>query len=319
MTAADLLAGEADPSVRRTITGRIVSRLTVPAYSGAALVARALPAPVAEGVGRLLGTVLSHTMRDRRAMVERHQQRVAERHLTRPELDRQVQRTFDSYARYWVDAFRLTGRSTAEIDAGIDAEGAHHVEAALAKGNGGILAMPHVGAWDYGGAWVAHHWPLTVVAERLEPPELFDWFCRQRAANRIRVVALGSDTSAALLRALRNNELLGLLCERDIAGGGVEVEFFGERTTFPAGPATLSLRTGAAILPNAAFQNGKRVRGEIRPALVYERTGKLRDDVQALTQMLACEFESLIREAPEQWHVLQPLWPSDKLRTISGY
>ena len=94
--------------------------------------------------------------------------------------------------------------------------------------------------------------------------------------------------------------------------GGVEVEFFGERTTFPAGPATLSLRTGAAILPNAAFQNGRRVRGEIRPPLVYERTGKLRNDVQAVTQLLAREFESLIREAPEQWHVLQPLWPSDR-------
>lgn len=257
--------------------------------------------------------MLGHTMRGRRAMVERHQQRIANGQLSAEQLDVQVRRVFESYARYWVDAFRLTGRSTEEIDSGIDAEGAHHVDDALSKGKGGILAMPHVGAWDYGGAWVAHHWPLTVVAERLEPPALFDWFCAQRATNGIRVVALGGDTGPQLLRALRNNELLGLLCDRDIPGGGVEVEFFGERTTLPAGPATLSLRTGAPILPNAAFQNGRRVRGEIRPPLVYERTGKLRADVQALTQLLAREFESLIREAPEQWHVLQPLWPSDRL------
>ena len=314
MTVAERLAG-ARSEHPPTHLSQLSSRLVVPAYKSAAVVARALPAPIAEAFGRALGAVLSYTMRDRRAVVECHQRRVALGPMSQRDLDRQVRRTFDSYARYWVDAFRLSGRSTEAIDAGIDASGAHHVDEALARGKGAILAMPHVGAWDYGGAWVAHHWPLTVVAERLEPPALFEWFCQQRAANRMRVVALGPEASPVLLRALRANEVVGLLCERDLAGGGVEVEFFGERTTFPAGPATLSLRTGAPILPNAAFQNGRRVRGEILPPLVYERTGTLRADVQALTQLLAREFESLIREAPEQWHVLQPLWPSDRAST----
>ncbi len=102
-----------------------------------------------------------------------------------------------------------------------------------------------------------------------------------------------------------------LLSDRDIGGGGVEVEFFGERTTLPGGPATLALRTGAPVLPTAVFFDGDRHRGIVRPALDIRRTGRLRDDVQRITQLLALELESLIRRAPEQWHVMQPNWPSD--------
>ena len=291
---------------------KLLATATTKAYQSAAVGARALPQWGANGAARLLSVGLRYALKERRLMVARHQQRIAGGVLDERQLEAQVGRAFDSYAQYWVDSFRLTGRSTAEVDAGFRVDGAQYVDEALALGNGAIMAMPHVGAWDYGGAWVAHHWPLTVVAERLEPPELFAWFCKQREANHLKMVALGPEAGPVLLSALRNNELIGLLCDRDIAGGGIEAEFFGERTTFPAGPATLSLRTGAAILPNAVFQDGNIAHGVIRPPLQFERSSKLRADVSALTQMLVSELETLIRMAPEQWHVLQPVWPSDR-------
>ena len=116
-----------------------------------------------------------------------------------------------------------------------------------------------------------------------------------------------------MLQALRNNEVVCLLSDRDIQGGGIEVEFFGERTTLPAGPATLGLRAGAPILPVAVYFT-RRVNGHhaiVRPPLDAERRGKLREDVTRLTQDLAHELEYLIRRAPEQWHLFQPNWPSD--------
>jgi phosphatidylinositol dimannoside acyltransferase len=301
-----------EPVTAKDWKTKFVANATTKAYQAAALGARALPQKAANGTARLLSLGLRHGLKERSLMVARHQQRLANGTLNGKQLDAQVAKAFDSYAQYWVDSFRLTGRTTAEVDAGFRVDGAEHVDEALALGNGAILAMPHIGAWDYGGAWVAHHWPLTVVAERLEPPELFDWFCKQREANHLKMVALGPEAGPVLLKALRNNELIGLLCDRDIAGGGVEAEFFGERTTFPAGPATLSLRTGAAILPNAVFQEGLYAHGVIRPPLQFERSSKLRADVSALTQLLVSELESLIRMAPEQWHVLQPVWPSDR-------
>ena len=116
-----------------------------------------------------------------------------------------------------------------------------------------------------------------------------------------------------MLRALRDNRIVCLLSDRDIEGDGVEVEFFGERTTLPGGPATLALRTGATLLPAAVyFRPGRDHLGVVRPPIEVERAGRLREDIARITQVLAHELEALIRAAPEQWHLLQPNWPSDR-------
>ena len=116
------------------------------------------------------------------------------------------------------------------------------------------------------------------------------------------------------MRALKNNEVLCLMCDRDIGGGGgIEVEFFGETTRLPGGPATLALRVGAPLLPTAVYFRGRTGHlAIVRPSLELERLGRLRDDVTRVTQALASELEGLIRVAPEQWHLLQPNWPSDR-------
>ena len=210
--------------------------------------------------------------------------------------------------------------SATDIAARVDVEGWEHVETAFALGKGIVMTMPHLGVWDLGGAYFASRAPLTVVAEVLKPPELFEWFVHHRNRLGIAVVPLGPGATGPLVAALRQNRALGLLCDRDIAGGGVEVEFFGERTTVPGGPATLALRTGAPILPNAAvYGPGGRIRAIVRPPIEFARAGRLRDDVTALTQLVVRELELLIRDHPHQWHVLQPNWPSDPGYGVPGH
>lgn len=246
-------------------------------------------------------------------MIGRHLQRAHGGALGRAELERKIQRSFVSYARYWMESFRLASTDPATLEAGMSWEGVGHVEDALAVGNGVLMALPHLGGWDFGGAWFASAgYPATVVVEALEPPELFDWFAELRRASGLKVVAHGPRAGAAVLGALRRNELVGLLCDRDLARTGVEVEFFGERTTLPAGPATLALRTGAALLPTAVYFEGRGHHGIVRPPIPVDRSGEgLRHDVARISQLLAYELEALIRRAPEQWHLLQPNWPSD--------
>ena len=118
-----------------------------------------------------------------------------------------------------------------------------------------------------------------------------------------------------MIRALQANDIVCLLCDRDLAGDGVEVEFFGERTTLPGGPATLALRTGAPLLPAAVyFTASDGHHGVVRPPSTPSAQRRLRDDVARITQDLADELEVLIRRAPEQWHLFQPNWPSDRRR-----
>lgn len=293
--------------------GRLADLATVGGYRAAAVLARGVPAVVADAAAIPIGFGARTVSTDKRKMVERHLRRVNPQWTPR-QVRRAAQQAFESYARYYVESFRLPTLSARAVAAGFDVDGYQHIEGALAGGNGVILALPHLGGWEWAGRWMCDRGHrLTVVVERIEPPALFDWFRRLRRELGMNVVPLGPGAGGEILAALKRNEVVCLLSDRDIGGGGVAVDFFGERTTLPAGPATLGLRTGAPVLPTAVYftERTDGHLGLVRPPLPADRRGKLRDDVTRITQLLADELELLIRRHPEQWHLLQPNWPSD--------
>jgi KDO2-lipid IV(A) lauroyltransferase len=284
-------------------------------YTTLARCIAALPEPVAMGLGNAVGEVLFRVRHEHRAQVTANLARVlgADRDDDAV-LDRWARRSFREYARYWVEGARLPGIPPDEVERHVQIEGLQHLRDAAASGKGCILALPHIGSWEYGGAFLATQGlPMTAVAERIEPPELFDYFVEQRAAMGLTIVPLDRKSGGTLLAALRAGTLVGLLCDRDIQGSGIEVEFFGERTTMPAGPATLALRTGATLCTGAVYSGpGRQHRALVQPPLDTTRSGSLRADVARLTQEIATRLEGLIRRAPEQWHVFQPLWSADR-------
>ena len=203
--------------------------------------------------------------------------------------------TFDSYGRYFYELFRLPTTNAAWIDAALRVHRRSSTSPTRSHaGTGAVLALPHLGNWDFAGAWLAGQgYPVTVVAEPVEPPELFEWFVSTRAQLGMRVIALSPTAGTEVLRALRDNEVVCLLSDRDLTGDGVEVEFFGERTTMPAGPAMARAARGAPLLPAGCYfrPDGPPRDRHPRGALPTERRGKLRDDVGRVTQDLAHRFE----------------------------
>jgi len=277
-------------------------------YRTGSLVSRALPGPVGTAVAGGAGVVAGRLSHRRRALIAGHLARIE----GRPVAAAAVDRAFASYGRYWLEAFRLPAVATADLEPAMCYEGIGNLERARALGRGVLLAMPHVGAWDWGGAWLAASgFPLTVVAEALQPEELAAWFAGWRERLQMRVIPLDARAGAGVLAALHRGEVIGLLCDRDITGDGIEVDFFGERTRLPAGPATLAARSGAPLLPCCVLFEGDHHRGIILPPLDTTRRGGLRADVARITQEMADALAGLIRRAPEQWHVFQPNWPSD--------
>ena len=286
----------------------------VRAFRFASTVARLVPLavamPVARGVGRLAGRFDG----DRRRLVARNLQRVVGPELNGRQLQRSVSRVFASYADYYLQSFRLPSMTTEQIVAGFSEEGYERIAEARTEGNGVILAMPHLGSWEWAAHWLTlHHGvPVGCVVETLEPPELFDWYRSFRESLGMKVVGLGPSAGVETIAMLRENRALCLPSDRHVGGAGVEVEFFGEVTMLPAGPATLALRTGAVLLPVAIYDHRGGCHGVVRPPVVAKREGRLRDDVARVTRALAGELEILIAARPEQWHLLQPNWPSDR-------
>jgi len=224
-------------------------------------------------------------------------------------LDSFVERGFASYGQYWAEGAKLPAIEPDEVFSRFRiAEGLEHLRAAKDRGRGTVIALPHIGSWEWGGSYLnSLGLGMTAVAEELDPPELFEWFREKRESIGIRIEPLNDHAGTMLLRTLNENGVVGLLCDRDIQNNGVEVEFFGERVPLPAGPATLALRTGATLVCAACYSGpGRDHFAVVTPPITVERQGRLRADVTRVTQLVANELEGLIRRAPEQWHVLQP-------------
>jgi lauroyl/myristoyl acyltransferase len=286
--------------------------LVTPAYRSASAIAQALPGPVVDLLASGIGAAIALRSSDRRAMVERHQRRVTPG-LEGAALRRRVRGVYRSYARYYAESFRLPSVSAEELDDRFTFEGLDHLGRAVRSGTGPLLALPHLGSWEWAAFWLTrvHQVPATAVVERIEPPALFDWFVELRETFGLTVVPLGPEAGKAIVGAVKAGQAVALLCDRDIGRSGVEVTFFGEKTTLPSGPAVLALRTGAPILPAAVYDRGRGHHGFVLPPVPTDRRGTFREDVARITQDVAYRLEELISRAPDQWHLLQPNWPSD--------
>ncbi len=257
---------------------------------------------LAEGIGRVDGRLRS----------DRYGQFASNLAAVSPGTD--VSSGVGSYGRYWAESLACPTVGDIELDRGFSFVGYDHILGVQATGRGPIICLPHLGGWEWAAAWLARiaNNPVTAVAENLGG-ETFDWFCAQREAYGIEVVAHDDPAATTtLLERIEEGRILTLVADRDLAGDGVEVELFGRTTTVPGGPALLSLRTGSPILPTAVYFRRRDRLCRVGAPMYPVRQGRLRDDVQRVSQAMVARFEALIAAAPEQWHVLGPLWLADR-------
>jgi KDO2-lipid IV(A) lauroyltransferase len=230
------------------------------------------------------------------------------------ELDELVRRGLRSYARYWMEAFRLPALSREQILATFRLDQEELLSSAVAAGRGVVIALPHAGNWDAAGAWVAANgWPITTVAERLKPEGVYERFLafRQRLGMEI-LPTQGGERPAfdVLVDRLRAGAVVPLLADRDLSARGVEVDFFGARTRMPAGPALLALRTGAPLYVASLWYEPTVACASIEGPLPVPgpEEGPLDQRVRTLTQRVADELAAGIARHPEDWHMLQRMW-----------
>ncbi len=244
-----------------------------------------------------------------RATVAANQAQVLGRPIEDTLVQASTREAFALYGRYWFDTFNILGWTDEQVLDAFRFEGIEHVEKGLADGKGVVIALPHTGNWDVGGrAMGIRVAPVVAVAEHLKPDRLFELFLEHRRRLRIDIVDLASDhVGRQLTQRLEQNRIVALVADRDLSGGGVEVEMFGRTRRMPAGPALLALSAGAPLISGPTYTTREGWVEVLTPVSI-EPTGRRKEDVIALTQALATAFERAIAAAPPDWHMFQPAW-----------
>nr|WP_296074262.1 phosphatidylinositol mannoside acyltransferase [uncultured Actinoplanes sp.] len=284
-------------------------RLTVLGFAAGWRVVRALPLPVARSLFRAAADRAYRKNGPGTQRLRRNLERVvpAER------LEATVQEGLRSYARYWMEAFRLPSQSKQYfLDSfHLSPDDYDQLKSVMAEGNGVILALPHVGNWDAAAAFVASNgWRLVTVAERLKPEGVYDQFMKYRKKLGMEVVPLTGGRRApldVLAERLGQGYAVALLSDRDLSRSGVEVNFFGGRTRMPGGPAILAIQTKAPLFAvDLSFTPTQTV--AVLRRITPPTEGPLDVRVKQTTQALADAYAIGIADHPQDWHMLQKLW-----------
>jgi lauroyl/myristoyl acyltransferase len=223
-----------------------------------------------------------------------------------------------SYGRYYLEAFRMQVIGDERIASGmhINFDQADLALEYMKNGRGVIFALPHMGDFEQAGRWIIGYGAgsFTTVAERLEPEAVFQRFLEFRQGLGMEVLATtgGPHPFGVMAQRLRAGKLVCLVADRDLSDTGIEVDFFGEKALFPAGPASLAVQTGAALMPVSCWFEGADEWGaHIYDEIAVPADGTRKEKAAAMTQAMAAVFEDAIREHPEDWHMLQKVFVRD--------
>ena len=300
---------------------RLSERLTGFAYQlGWKLICR-LPESWARWVFTEVADIAWRRQGPKVQVLEANLRRVLSYKHGRPDVDGKELRALSraalhSYARYWLEVFRLPVIPIERIMSGmhINPEGEAELFANLKSGRGAIIALPHMGNFEQAGAWVVQRGAgtFTTVAERLRPESVYEAFLRFRESLGMEVLPLtgGVGPFGTLVQRLRAGGLLCLVSDRDLKESGVEVQMFGE-TARIAATAALAVHTGAALLPVATWFEGDDWGAHIYPEIPVPETGTRAEKIARMSQQLAHVFEAGIAEHPQDWHMLQRVFTGD--------
>jgi len=227
-------------------------------------------------------------------------------------LSRQAMRC---YMRYYYETFLITRWPKEEINVRVRAENVEPVRSAL-KSGGIILTLPHSGNWDLAGAWAALNLgPVATVAERLKPELIFKKFLAIRKKLGISILPLTGESGIyEFLRSHVNaGNVVPLLGDRDVARNGMGNTFFGSRASLPVGAAVLALDTGRPLFTCSTWYDGDQL------VITFDEQVSVPDEIltgrerlrqaQQISAHIAARFENHIKSHPEDWHMLQPVWP----------
>lgn len=278
-----------------------------------------VPRSLHKGFITTVGTMLSYIMKDTRKLVENNLSIIGGGRYTSEEMEKLTRSTFQNYGRYLLDYMvmhRIRGNNKHKYMEKKEI-GEENLIKAMNMGKGVICITPHLGNWELGGIVFAQKGhKLNILSLQDDDDSINSFRERLRMKYGIKSIYVdgdGVDTIINILKALKKEEIVALLGDRDGTSRTIEVDFFGRKTKFPVGVAYFALASGAPVVPVFVVlrKNGK-YQGIIeRPILFNQYQASNRDEaIKMGIQDIARIFERYIREYPDQWYNFYPFWSS---------
>lgn len=234
----------------------------------------------------------------------------------RNNVERLVFSTFCMFSRNWCDVMLMMRLRGEKLQAIIGRRSSGEpLERALAAGTGAILVSPHLGNWELGGLGLADlGYKINVLTFREPDEKVNELREKVRGERGIGIIYVDRNDSSPLaiieaVNALRRNEIICLLGERDGSSHSIEVDFFGRPTPLPVGAAYLSLVSGAPVIPVfVPLEKGKY--STLMDDAIYFKGGRSQhlQAIRSGMETLAAVFERYIRAYPDQWYNLFDYW-----------
>jgi phosphatidylinositol dimannoside acyltransferase len=239
---------------------------------------------------------------------------------TRDRIVRTVARkSMRNYCKYLIEFLDLPNMSsTDDVVASMKIHGLEHLQAAVERGKGVIIASAHFGTIEVGGLRLQDFTDVHAVYDTFRPEYLDRLIQRKRLEKGIHLI--GVNDVRSMMRALRSGHSLTLLFDRPLdSASGVTVRFFGRETAVPAGPAVLAMKTGATLLPVFMFrQPDTSFECRLFPPVTWVESGDRETDVRTIMQKLMDTLQHVVRERPDQWYMFRPMWPDRQDREEAG-
>jgi len=287
----------------------VIRAALVAAARGCAAVCGRLPFAIASVAGAVIGTAAYYLLPVARGAALRHIRAAFPEKTTR-ETARIVRESFSCQGRNLFELFTFRRLDRVMVDRYVSFPDRYRLEAAFAQGNGVIIISGHLGNWELLGAALSRWgYPVNVIARAIYLKGLDDLLVSLRAAVGMTVIPRAADGSPrAILRALRQNQIIGILIDQDIKVPGVFCDFFGKPAFTATGPAAIALRSNAAVVTGALVRSGCRHRLVINGPHTFEQTGDRQRDIAAMTARMTGIIEASIREHPAQWVWMHERW-----------
>ena len=268
-----------------------------------------VPLRLSYGVATIAGSCAYYLVPRARRAISANLARVLDRPSHGQDVRRAARRAFQNDAKNWVDTLRIGQATREDILRSIDIQGWEHLEEAAAAGKGVIVIGMHLGNYDFVGHYVVlRGHDLVIPVERMVPERLFTFLLRLRTSKGIQAVPLDR-APREMLRMLRSGGIVAIMGDRNLAGRGVEAEFFGAPATLPRAPLSLARHSGApVILAVAARLPSDRFQGYVSALIPLPRSRDVEADEREGARRVAAAMEDVIRGHPDQWLMFTPVW-----------